>query len=155
MSTPSPRLKREGGIQHFPSNWDEPCQAKCRKTGLQCTHKRKVLVPSTIAGSVKMDTTWFNVSGRPVGLCDGHYRSWASRARRLLSLPLIEGGHLSPYNASGYGSVIIKADRIDFTQDKPKVKIPPAWGWIGWRGYVPEGLLERIPQYKIKTQDHE
>lgn len=100
-----------------------------------------------------MDADWFSVQGRPVNLCQGHWRSWHARSKRLLTLPVIDGGHLCPGNRYGYGSIIITADRINFEDESPKVKIPPAWGWISWRGSVPEGLLERVPQFARKEEN--
>lgn len=140
---------REGGIQYWPTDWTAQCEAKCRKTGLQCPNTCDSQIPSLLAGRAQMDERWFSIQGRPVNLCRGHYRSWHARAKRLLTLPLIDGGHLSPRNRSGYGSIIIKADRINFPDNDGivPVKIPPAWGWVSWRGNVPEGMLDRIPHY--------
>lgn len=90
-----------------------------------------------------MDEHWHVVKGREVRLCHGHYNSWTARATRLLTLPLIDRGHLSPHNRSGFGSTVIAQDAIDF--DNPKVTIPKAWGAVWWIGNVPAGLLERIP----------
>lgn len=145
--------KREGGIQYWPSDWTMQCEARCRKTGERCPHKCNSMIPSLVAaGSPVADDKWYAVQGKPASLCQGHWRSWHARAKRLLTLPLIHGGHLSPMNRYGYGSIIIKADRIDF--ERPKVKIPPAWGWIGWRGNVPEGLLERLPKLESYKEEN-
>ena len=140
--------KKQGGIQHWPSDFfSARCEAKCRKTGAPCPHVCDSQIPSTIAAHPISDKDFFSLHGRPVRLCRGHYRSWQSRKKRLLTLPLLHGGHLSPYNKFGFGSVVISADRIGFEKEHPKIKIPPAWGWIGWQGNVPEGLLDRVPQY--------
>jgi hypothetical protein len=147
------RKPREGGIQYWPTDWSAQCEAKCRKTGEQCPHTCTSQIPSLLAGRVQMDADWYNVQGRPVNLCRGHSRSWHARAKRLLTLPLINGGHLCPGNRYGYGSIIISADRIDFGTESIKVKIPPAWGWISWRGNVPEGMLERIPRFTMKEEN--
>ncbi len=151
MRTPvAPKPQREGGVQYWPTDWTAQCQARCRKTGEQCPHTCDSQIPSTIAGRAQMDSKWFTVQGRPVNLCRGHWRSWSVRSKRLLTLPLIDGGHLSPFNRSGYGSIVIAADRIDFENNKLKVKIPSAWGWISWRGNLPDGLLDGIPHYNKK-----
>lgn len=113
------------------------------------------MIPSLIAsGGPACDANWYAVQGKPASLCRGHYRSWAARRKRLLSLPLIDGGHLSPANRYAYGSIIVKADRIDFSQARPKVKIPPAWGWVSWRGNVPEGMLDRLPRLEVTIFRH-
>lgn len=150
MTTPKPR---EGGIQYWGVDWTAQCEAKCRKTGERCPHTCDSQIPSLIAGRTQMDASWFSIQGRPVNLCRGHYRSWHARARRLLTLPLIDGGHLSPGNRFAYGSIVIMADRIDFEKEDGniKVRIPPAWGWVSWRGNVLEGMLERIPHYEKPT----
>jgi len=64
-------------------------------------------------------------------------------------LPLIDGGHLCPYNRHGYGAIVIRQDRFNF-EDPASITstIPPAWGWISWEGNVPEGLLKLLPQVK-------
>ena len=143
----------EGGIQHWRSDWTAQCDAKCRKTGERCPHTCNSMIPSLLAtGSPQADANWYAVQGKPANLCQGHWRSWHVRSKRLLTLPLIHGGHISPMNRYGYGSIIIKADRIDF--ERPKVKIPPAWGWIGWRGNVPEGLLERLPKLESYKEEN-
>lgn len=143
-----------GGMQYWPSDWTAQCDALCRKTGERCPHTCDCLIPSTLAtGLPQADSKWFQVKGKPASLCRGHGRSWHARSKRLLTLPLIDGGHISPANRYGYGSIIIKADRIDFDQERPKVKIPPSWGWIGWQGNVPEGLLERLPKLESAKSD--
>lgn len=140
---------KEGGIQHWPVDWTEQCDAKCRKTGERCPNTCDCQVPTTVAtGDPALTDKWFSVYGKPVNLCSGHYQSWEARRKRLLTLSLINGGHLTPYNEHGYGSMVIKADRIDFALERPKVEIPPAWGWISWRGNVPEGMLERLPKFQ-------
>lgn len=133
---------------YWPTDWDSPCEAKCRKTGKRCPHRCTTQIPNTIAAHNVMDGKQFLVSGRPARLCDGHARSWRVRAKRLLSLPLIDSGHLSPYNAHGCGSVIICADRIDFS-GQPKIRVPKNWGVIGASGNVPAGLLEKLPVYRV------
>lgn len=139
-----PRMVRPND-DYIPTDWTAQCEAKCRKTGKQCPHRCTSQIPNTIAGHPVMDEKYFWVSGREARLCSSHNLSWWARAKRLLTLPLIDGGHLSPYNKHGYGSVIIKQDRIDF--DNPKIKIPKAWGVMRWRGNVPAGLLERLPHW--------
>ena len=142
--------KHQGGMQYFPTDWNAPCEARCRKTGAQCQHKCTTQVPNTIAAR-QTGADYYQLSGRPARLCRSHCRSFHLRAKRLLSLPLIDGGHLSPYNAHGFGSVVVTVDRINFTAEKATMKIPPAWGWIGWRGILPEGILERVPQFNPTT----
>lgn len=137
----------KGGIQYFPVNWGDQCQAKCRKTGKQCCHGCNTLVPNTVASGNSQQDDWYEVKGRPVRLCHSHWLSWHKRSKRLLTLALIDGGHLMVSNRYGYGSVVIKQDRIDFSQEKPRATIAPAWGWIGWKGRVPDGLLDRYPRY--------
>lgn len=133
------------GLTYFATDWSRPCEARCRKSGQQCPHRCNSQIPNTIAGHFVMDSNYFVVLGRPVNLCETHWGVWNRRAKRLLTLPLIEGGHLSPYNAHGYGSVVIRADRIDFREDPPRIRIPSAWGAMRWQGKVPPGLLERLP----------
>lgn len=137
-------------IPYIPTDWTAQCEAKCRKTGARCPHSCRAQIPNTIAIHPVLDANYHNVAGRPVNICYGHYCSWNARAKRLLTLPLIDGGHLSPYNQHGYGSIVIAQDRIDFA--KPRIKIPPAWGVIGSDGNVPAGLLERLPKYELATK---
>ena len=141
------RKPTKGGVEYWPTDWAAQCEALCRKTGKQCPHTCNVQVPSTIAAHAPMDEKWHSVVGRPVRLCESHHRSFTLRAKKLLALPLIHGGHLSPYNHFGYGSVIIAQDRIEFHDQTFKTKISPAWGWISWKGNVPAGLLKRVPPY--------
>jgi hypothetical protein len=131
------------------TNWNARCEAKSRKTGLQCNHLCTSQVPNTIAGHFVMDKDYFSVNGREVRLCEGHWRSWHHRAKRLLTLPLIDGGHLSPYNQHGYGSVVIKQDRIDFVS-MAKITIPKAWGVIEMRGNVPE-IFHKLPKFEATS----
>ncbi len=139
-------LKRrvETEIPYQPSDWTAQCQAKCRKTGLQCPHRCRCQIPNTIGGNAVMDSDWFDVRGRDVRLCETHYRSFNLRAKQLLSLPLIDGGHLSPYNRHGYGSIVIAQDRIDWNRP---VRIPKAWGVVGTKGNVPIGYF-KLPRYE-------
>lgn len=91
-----------------------------------------------------MDDKHYMVRGREPRLCNSHWLSWHKRAKRLLTLPLIDGGHLSPFNRHGYGSIVITAERIDFDSPNIKITIPKAWPVFSWYGNVPEGLLERL-----------
>lgn len=129
----------------YPTDWTARCEAKCRKTGKQCPHVCTSQIPSTLAGRMVCDKDYFQVHGRPVRLCAGHVRSFYARKERLLTLPLIDGGHLSPWNATGYGSIVIAQDRIYFANGA-KATIPAKWGVIGTEGKVPEHLLS-LPKY--------
>ena len=140
-------------IPYYPTDWRARCDAKCRKTGARCPHTCRAQIPNTIAGHFTMDKDHFHVAGRPVNLCDSHSRSWRVRAKQLLSLPLTDGGHLSPYNNYGCGSVVISQDRIAFGDPKFTMKIPKEWGVIGSEGRVPEGLLERLPKCDIPHRE--
>lgn len=142
-----PRTVRRGGDPHYwPTDWTAQCEARCRKSGKQCPHRCNTQIPSTIAGHCVLDEKYFQVSGRPARLCASHARSWYSRAKRLQTLALIEGGHISPFNKYGYGSIIIAQDRLNFDGEE-RAMIPKMWGIIGWSGNVPEGLLQRLPHY--------
>lgn len=148
------RTKREGGIHYWPPDWTMQCEARCRKTGERCPHTCDCMIPTTISsGGPGMDAQWYQVLGKPVSLCRGHWFSWNSRSKRLLTIPLIHGGHLSPANRHGYGAIVITTDRIDFGQERPRVKVPAAWGWISWRGNIPEGLLERLPKLNLNQSE--
>jgi len=136
-------------IPYYPTDCTAQCDAKCRKTGKRCPNRCRCQIPNTISSHCIMDAKWFRVAGRPVNLCVGHDRSFHVRAKRLLTLALVDGGHLSPYNPYGYGSVVIGQDRIDFKVSDFKIKIPKAWGVIGAEGKVPEGLLERLPKCPV------
>lgn len=136
-------------IPYYPTDWTAQCDAKCRKTGKRCPHRCNSQIPNTIASHPVMDERFHCVQGKPANLCHGHYWSWNSRSKRLLTLALIDGGHLSPYNRHGYGSVIIKQDRLNFDDPKERLKIPAAWGVIGWTGNVPKGLIERLPKHEF------
>lgn len=123
------------------TDWTAQCEAKCRKTGERCPHRCTSQFSNTLANYPVCDGNQFTIHGRPVRLCEGHSMSFIARKKRLLTLPLIDGGHLSPWNASGYGSIVVRCDRIDFTKTDP-VKIPKAWGAVGAEGNVPTRLLE-------------
>jgi len=138
-------------IHYYPTDWNARCEAKCRKTGKQCPHRCTSQISNTIAGHMVMDADYFQVIGRPARLCDGHHRSFTVRARRLLSLPLIDGGHLSPYNEYGYGSVVVAQDRVDFKNGK--VTIPAKWGVIGMAGKVPE-KFHALPKHEIPKKEN-
>ena len=133
-------------IPYYPTDWSAQCEALCRKTGKQCPHRCASQIPTSIAGHMVMDADYFQVAGRPVRLCVGHSRSFDARAKRLLALPLIDGGNLSPYNEHGYGSVVVAEDRVDFKNGK--VTIPEKWGAIGMAGKVPE-KFHKLPKHEI------
>jgi hypothetical protein len=135
-------------IPYYPTDWHAQCEAKCRKTGARCPHTCRARIPNTIAAHAVMDEKYHMVAGRPANLCQGHYMSFNARAKRLLALALIDGGHLSPYNEHGAGSIIVAQDRIDF-KSGCRAKIPPAWGVIGSVGNVPAGLLDRLPKFPV------
>lgn len=124
---------------YWPNNWNARCEAKCRKTGDRCPHRCSSQVPNTIAGRMVYDADYFQVSGRPVRLCEGHMRSFLARRHRGLTLPLIDGGHLSAYNHHGYGSVVFGQDRIRLDGSE-RMRVVPAWGVIRHTGKVPERL---------------
>lgn len=138
-------------IPYYPTDWHAQCEAKCRKTGARCPHTCRAQIPNTIAAHAVMDEKYHTVAGRPVNLCQGHYMSFNARAKQLLTLALIDGGHLSPYNEHGFGSIIVAQDRIDF-KSGCRVKIPPAWGVIGATGNVPAGILERLPKFPVPVR---
>lgn len=113
------------------------CEGVSRRTGGRCSHQSTCRVPNTLAAHLVCDGDYYQVHGRPVHLCRGHADSWWSRRRRLLSIKLIEGGYLSPYNRYGYGSIVTAHERIDFAR---KVTIPRAWGATQCEGRVPEAV---------------
>ncbi len=127
-----------------PTDWTAQCDAKCRKTGARCPHRCRSQIPNILAAHNVMDGRQFTVLGRPARLCNGHSRSWWLRSKRLLTIPLVDGGHLSPYNQYGNGSMVIGQDRLDFKSDNMKATIPKAWTATHWSGRVPDGLLEKL-----------
>ena len=143
FSSPPPT----GDEHYYPTDWKSDCEARCRKTGKRCPHKATWQIPNTIASHAPLDGNHFLVSGRPARLCASHHRNWMLRAKRLLSLPLIDGGHLSPYNHYGVGSIVVKQDHIKFSAGA-KAVIPDAWGVYGWSGKVPAGLLDKLPRWE-------
>lgn len=137
-------MKTKTHLEYVPTDWRAQCEAKCRKTGHRCPHRCNSQIPNTIAAHNVLDGNQFNIIGREVRLCDTHTRSWHLRAKRLLSLPLIDGGHLSPYNHYGHGSVVLAQDRIDFNNPEFVMRIPRAWPVKDWSGNVPDDLYERL-----------
>lgn len=128
---------------YIPTDWRAKCDAKRFKDGQCCQSRCRTQIPNTIACHPVMDKNYHTVLGRPVRLCEVHYRSFTRRAKRLLSLPLMEGGYLIPGNKYGYGSMVIAEETVDW--ENPVATIPPYWGVMRWTGNVPKGLLERLP----------
>lgn len=124
-------------------NFNTQCEAISRKTNERCPHKCCTQIPSTLAGHFVMDKKFFLVNGRPVHLCSGHSHSFWQRCKRLLTVKLIGGGYLSPYNRYGYGSIVTTSERIDFAT-VPRLVIPEVWGPVKWRGRVPPRIAEAL-----------
>ena len=131
------------------TDWTTQCEAVSRKTNQRCPHRATSRIPSTLAAHTVCDGNAFRVQGREAYLCTTHYRSFNLRAKRILSLKLIDGGYLSPYNETGYGSVISNCERIDFAHPD-NVGLAPAWGPLECRGNVPEHLIIRYFPEKAK-----
>lgn len=141
---PHPDMKTKPHTKYMPTDWTTKCEAKCRKDGRRCPHRARSRHPNTIAAHSVMDGNQFQIVGRGVYLCESHSHSFSKRAKRLLSLPLIDYGHLSPYNEYGYGSVVVFQDRIDFQDPEFRMRIPAAWPVKDWSGNVPDDLYERL-----------
>lgn len=137
-------MKTKPHLNYVPTDWTAQCEAKCRKTGKRCSHRCRSQVPNTIAAHNVLDGNQFTIAGRSVRLCESHTTSWYKRAKRLLSLPLIDHGHLSPYNEYGYGSVVLSQDRINFEDPEFVMRLPAAWPVTDWCGNVPDDLYERL-----------
>jgi len=119
-----------------PVDWSTQCEALIRGTKQRCPHRCRFQIPNILAGHFVMDKEYFEVYGRPVHLCYGHWRHWHARQKRLLTVALIDGGYLSAYNHHAYGSIVTAHERIDFKQ--PSSQVPKEWGVDEWKGNVPD-----------------
>jgi len=86
---------------------------------------------STSWGRCKGEVRFFvpnGLSGRLVGLCQGHYECFGiiKDYRLDTRLKLHHGGWLGPHNRYGYGSVVYTREKVDWNKEH-QLKVPKYW----------------------------